>query len=774
VTDSTTVLERLIENIRSRCVPADGHERPAAILWTDPAGEWRGLLELLLGRVEELLVLGRYRPEVRTGPAVWLRCVVDGALEGPRLPRERAPILYLPGVARQQLRAGEDCAEALKPLVELMFRGVLWLQPNGSDWTVSAFLTSPKGLGLEVARDHATSDALLRALPEIALAPIEQLRGKRLHADDFDRMLASDVVRDLLRWMGDPEATRSRLGSNGWGAFCNRCRDELDFDPETGADVVAGERLGQGKAPWAAVWARFAEAPASYSGVASLLRRSRPASHLPFDRERWPDLNDQDEESLRKTLAQLPALTHSEACTAVAQLEKEHGARRSWVWARMGLAPMAQILEPLARLAASVNSSLGGASPGDVAACYLERGWQADAATWESLSLATPADESCVAQAVRHLLQPWLEDSARAFQQAVERVPLPARGAQPCVEAGDDVCILFADGLRFDLGQRLAERLEGLGCRASVGHRWAAIPTVTATAKPAITPVAGDIVGDTLGEDFAPRFEQTQRLATAQHLRAALEQRSYQLLGDGRFDAPLSSPARGWLETGEIDSLGHTLQARLARQIPEELERLAGRILGLLDAGWKAVRIVTDHGWLLLPGGLPKVDLPRHLTASRWARCAVVAGGATPTVGRAPWHWNGSQWFALAPGIACFNKSDEYAHGGLSIQECLTPDILVERVRDDSVAASIKSITWRRLRCLVEAASRGGSVTADLRLDRPTGPSVAASPKALEPDGSVSLVLESEEHETSALVLVLIDEDGRILTHQPTRVGANL
>jgi hypothetical protein len=374
---------------------------------------------------------------------------------------------------------------------------------------------------------------------------------------------------------------------------------------------------------------------------------------------------------------------------------------------------------------------------------------------------------------VRHLLQPWLDDSARALQAAVERVPLPARGAQPVVEAGDDVCIVFVDGLRFDLGQRLAERLEGRGCCASVSHRWAATPTVTATAKPAVTPVAGDIVGDSLGEDFAPRFDRTTRAAGAQSLRTAMEQQGYQLLVPGTFDAPLSHPARGWLETGEIDSLGHKLQARLARQLPEELDRLVGRILGLLDAGWKAVRVVTDHGWLLLPGGLPKVDLPRHLTASRWARCAVVAGGSTPAVGRAPWHWNASQWFATAPGIACFNKSDEYAHGGLSVQECLTPDIWVERAGEAAAAAVIHSITWRRLRCLVEVASRGGPVTADLRLERPSGPSVAASPKAVEPDGSVSLVLASDEHETSSLVLILVDEDGRILTHQPTRVGAD-
>ena len=84
--------------------------------------------------------------------------------------------------------------------------------------------------------------------------------------------------------------------------------------------------------------------------------------------------------------------------------------------------------------------------------------------------------------------------------------------------------------------------------------------------------------------------------------------------------------------------MGHKLKGRLARQIGDELDRLTDRIVGLLDAGWQSVRVVTDHGWLLLPGGLPKVNLPKHLTESRWARCAVIAGESQPDILKAPWH----------------------------------------------------------------------------------------------------------------------------------------
>ena len=769
-----TVLDRLVASVRAKGTPLDGQEHPAAVLWTDPKREWRPLKDLLLDQVTEFLVLGDYKPGRRTGPAVWVRCVVDGAVDEPNLPEDRPPIVYLPGVARQELRAGAECPDRLKPMVELLFRGTLWHHPNGSDWTVNAYLTSRSTLDLDIAGDRATRDALLRALPEVALSPVKQLARRQLAGDDFDRMLAGDVVRDLLRWMGDPDGARTRLGSNEWEAFCSRCRDDLDFDPASEADVVAGELMARGEGPWAALWERFAEAPRSYGDIARLLRRGRPSGGLPFDRDRWPDLNEEDEETVRDRLMAIPTLQHDEACKTIIGLEKRHGERRQWVWARMGSAPMAQVLKPLANLAKAARQALGGTTPDDVAKAYLDRGWQADLGAWETLAVAPYKDEEWIKVTVRHLLQPWLEDSARAFQAAVERAPLPGCGGQPTVEAEDDGCILFVDGLRFDLANRLAESLEGRGLRVDLGHRWAALPTVTGTAKPAVTPVADQVDGDMLDQAFGARLKAGGKPVDASRLRAAIGAKGYQLLRRTASDAPSSHPARGWLETGAFDKFGHDMGARAARQLDQEIKRLAERIKSVLDAGWSAVRVVTDHGWLLLPGGLPKVDLPKHLTESRWARCAVIAGESTPEVTRAPWHWNSRQWFATAPGIACFNKSEEYAHGGLSVQECLIPDMVVTRGKETKATARITSMTWRGLRCFIETAVRGGPVTADLRLNRPNGESVAAKSKPVDTEGAVSLVLADDEHETAALVLVLLDEAGRVLTHRSTRVGVDV
>lgn len=767
------VLDRLVEHLRSRDVAHDGQDRPNAILWTDPKHEWMGLAAALRDRLDEFVILGPYEPHARTGPAIWIRCLVDRTLSEPQLPLDRPPIIYLPGVGRQDLRAGDDCRDDIKPLIELMFHGAMFLQPNGTDWTAFAFLTSPRGLGLDVARDDGTVQALQGALAEVALTPVTQLAGKRLHAEDFDRLLTVDVIRDVLRWMGDPHGTKARLGENGWTAFRNRCRDDLDFDPETTADVVAGDLLGRGEDGWELAWERFTESPGNYPGLVALLRRSRRKGNtLTFDEgDRWPDINDEDEQTLRTELSELKALAPGTLREAIVRLEAEHGRRRTWVWARLGLSPLALALEPLVRLASSTAVVMGGGTPDEAARVYMERGWQADAASWEAIAAAPTGDERLIGDVVRTLLLPWLDDSARAFQAATQKQALPTAASKSTVTAEDDSCLVFVDGLRYDIGRRLAERLEARGCRVNAGHRWAALPTVTPTAKPAATPVADAVSGQELTGNFTPRLTETQKPANAENLREVMRSRGYQVLGDGMFDAPASHPARGWLETAAIDSLGHTLRLGLARQLGDELNRLAERIVGLLDAGWKSVRVVTDHGWLLMPGGLPKVELPRHLTESRWSRCAVITAGATPDAMRAPWHWNPAEWFASAPGVACFKSSEEYTHGGLSLQECLTPDLLVERSAGAILVASIKSITWRGMRCLVEATAKGSGVSADLRLQTPNGQSVSAIAKAVESDGSVSLVLADDEHESASLVLVLISADGQILAQRTTRVG---
>ena len=84
---------------------------PHAVLWTDHDVQWQPIIPQLRRLLPQLLTFGEYQPEQRIGPAIWLRSVVDRALPEVELPDGVTPIVYLPGVSRQDLRAVQECPD---------------------------------------------------------------------------------------------------------------------------------------------------------------------------------------------------------------------------------------------------------------------------------------------------------------------------------------------------------------------------------------------------------------------------------------------------------------------------------------------------------------------------------------------------------------------------------------------------------------------------------------------------------------------------------------
>ena len=398
-----TVIEALAASLEAASAGnPDDAEPPAAVLWTDRDARWRPVVPRLRALLPQLLALGEYDPAERTGPAIWLRCVIDRALEPPGFPPDATPVVYLPGAGRQELGTADACPDHLKPLVELQYRGACWTQRNGRDWTVEAFLTSRDGggLGLDVARDAATRQSMQRALTALAATSVQALRGRRLDAADFDRLFSDDPVRDVLVWLNDPEAIRAGWEAGRWSAFASRCKAELGFDPEKDGGIVAAERLGRREGPWGSVWRRFAEAPALYPGVPELLRKAMPGDRrddLFAEPSSWPQHNERDEAALRRALLNLENEALAAARARVAALEKAHGARRGWVWAKLGQAPLAHALAHLAALAARASNELGGASMAEMAGLYAGGAWETDAAALDSMAAV---QSSADAQAV--------------------------------------------------------------------------------------------------------------------------------------------------------------------------------------------------------------------------------------------------------------------------------------------------------------------------------------------------------------------------------------
>ena len=777
------VVEYLVKTLRDSAIfNPEVQVSPACILWPDKDRQWEAVIPRLQGEMGELLVLGEYSLANRTGPAVWLRCVVAGKISDVALPPGRTPIFYLPGVSRQDLRAIEACPDLLKPLAELQYRGVIWSQSNSKDWTIMAFLKSDQGgSGLDVAQDNDAKSAMLLALYRLLDEEIELLKGKRLDKDYFNTLLTGgDPVRDLLQWLDLGDVFQTTRGENEWKAFVEVCKSQMAFNPKSEGVLAGVSKLADREGPWHAVWERYSEAPKRYPNIPNRIRQCKPPDLGIFDAPAeklsgWPQWNEEQEKVLQSDLLALANLPTHEARKRIIDLETSHAQRRNLVWAELGDSPLALAINQLNLICEVTKLGLTAGSIYDLQTGYANQGWRADNAVLETLAcIDKPVDLEAVTVAIRATYLPWLEDSARYLQKLVDGSNYPGgtnASVKPFV-ANNGECVLFVDGLRFDAARRLAEVLEVRGCKIAEVMNWTALPSVTATGKAAVSPVREQISGADDCDDFEPYVAATgQSLKGGYHLHKLLKDGGWKVLdktdnGDGQGNA--------WCEFGDIDSEGHARGWKLAKHIDPLLAEVAERITALLASGWASVRIVTDHGWLLMPGKLPKIEMATDLTDNKWGRCASIKPGASTDERLYPWFWNSNQQFALADGVSCYRRSEEYTHGGLSLQECLTLELLVTKDKDQArnSMVEITDIAWKGLRCTIGVEGDFDGLSIDIRSQ--TGDpesSLVMSIKKLKDNGTASVVVENEELQGSSASLVLLKSDGEMVIEVKTVIG---
>ncbi|MBF4285777.1 BREX-1 system phosphatase PglZ type B, partial [Vibrio anguillarum] len=123
---------------------------------------------------------------------------------------------------------------------------------------------------------------------------------------------------------------------------------------------------------------------------------------------------------------------------------------------------------------------------------------------------------------------------------------------------------------------------------------------------------------------------------SSHYLKKLLAERGWQYL-DGLETGEPNGYA--WVQTGDLDNLGHKQQLKMPQYIEQVLDDVVARIRGLLDAGWKRIKIVTDHGWLWVPDGLPKGEIHKSLGTNRQRRCAILKSNAQYDGLVVPWFW---------------------------------------------------------------------------------------------------------------------------------------
>jgi hypothetical protein len=759
-----------------------GKEWPAALLWPDPERQWFAAFPELRRRLASqgvaLYTFGDYAPDDGVGPSIWLRCLIE-ASASPSLRGAAAqgalPVILLPGVSWRDLREPLTLAKGLQALVEMQYRGDVFRQRRQArDWTVATFLRdAEQGLGLDVAVDARTDEAARRALPALLDLQLDGWRDRRLTSEDFDGLLVDDKDRDLLRWMADPDSARAAKDAATWIAFRDLIKRDyrLDVD-EKGALQKAIGLLIRRNSAWAKVWNRLADTPQQFRPVCERVREETGRDHADMFGEGDPVTNPHDNALAEKTVVEeleaAARLPNREAAPKILALEERHRFRRDTLWARLGESPLAKALGPLARLAAATELTLPGSDLAALSEAYAEEGWRVDAALIEAIA-AAGTREDLVGRAAGALYRPWADAVARRFRAAYEAAGDAARPNPIAIDLG--TMVLFVDGLRMDVGREVAERLADGGTEVSLEWRLTPVPSVTATAKALVTPVGDSVAGRGKVEAFLPLEASSGKPATLDVLRNAMLARGIQVLDRGAVSPPEKPTSVGYAECGNIDNDGHAMGLRLAGQLQTEVARICEYAQVLKAAGWPRVRIVTDHGWLLMPGGFEPIKLPASTVVAKGCRAAILRDAAAAELHFLPWHWDKTVRIAMPPGAEAFRAGEVYAHGGLSPQECVIPDITTVGAASTMAGAlRISAISWRRLRLTVELTREPEDVTIEVRRKERDPASRVDMTSTIE-GVRARLTVSDEAEEGDPVFVVLIDRHGSVIDARATRVG---
>lgn len=757
---------------------AESSVPPAAVFWPDPDRTWEPVIGILQEAVP-ILVLGAYDAAKAQGPAIWIRAALSApnSIELPSHLAERNDrnpwVVYLPGHGRSSLSDVTSLDPAVSPLIEVALRSNWWPSAYGqAAWTPHSFLGTKNGAGLDIAGDAKTKSALANVLDRLLAEDVDELRRMgRLDASRLHSLVMTDSVRTLLEWLDDPDSTQRNLEGARWKAFIGACHSSYGFDPVKDGALTAGARLGSREGAWAAVWARFADNPRRYSNIPATLDKARPASDLfggtdPHP-DSWPSWNQEQEDELRKSLANLGVQNDLEQIrTTVMALAATHLRREETVWGELGQAPLARATGYLAELAELATAMAPAGDLNSQVAWYAEEGHKVDDLALRAIAAATTAsDRDAVCRALKVIYDPWLDAVARAFQTAA----VAGYDGEVGLDVAAGTCVVFVDALRFDLAQRLAKRLAARD--VSVSSRIAAFPTVTPTGQPAVAPVTTRFGA---GQAF-DAADPEGRSVKGQVFRSALSEAGVQHL-DWKASEIGDVSKIGWTQTNTIDALGHDHGHALVDMLDQQLDLVAERIQNLLDGGWRRVVVVTDHGFVMPASAALKVNLPLAVTegdAARKPRVArLKAGAVKPGFPIVPWTWDSAVEMISAPGAAAFESGTIYEHGGLSPQECVIPVIEVCANESTTGAAHIAGIRWTGQRCRVDFEPAEADVVAEVRRTPGDASSTVGGPKAPSEPGEIKVLIDEEQAtEGTTAYVVLLAADGTVVAQRQTTVG---
>ncbi len=767
-----SIYDKVIEALKQ----AESHNSsvmvsPEVILWPDPERQWAEVIVVLQETIPHLLIYGNYEPDKKQGPSIWLKCMVAKVIPEANWEGAAIPIIYLPGVAKSDLRDVTNAVFNFQPLLEYQYTGVIFTQDNGREWSILAFVENPlNGLGIKVAKDYATKDALKKTLPSIFQDREVLAYRTTIDADYLNNQLFPNIYPTILNWMCKGDSYFENMDASKKEVFNNLCKSQYDFEPDHKNIKAIAEKLGSQKNSWKYVWQLYATAPHKYVEIEDLLSLAKPADLgigvFALPDESWPQINDEKEQALAQSLIKASKQDANKALITLQALEKEHSIRSKWVWYELGKSPLVDALNHLFQMASNVAKTFSTSTIDEIKSYYIKLGYKVDQNMRRALTAVKSEKDKTIVKSIIHIFyQPWLESITNKFQKLVEQDASIFTSQKATIE--NEIFILFVDAFRYELAEEFCDRLSKQKWEVSLQSEWSAIPSLTPTAKVNVSPIATSVSIQSGIAEFRPHLQNGKDLLTPV-FRDALKVAGYTLVTNAN---EITSEGKYWQEIGDIDKKGHEEQADVVKRIEELFGQIKETLNLAFEKGIKRIKIVTDHGWLLLPGGLPKTQLNAGLTETRWGRCALIKDGASTDLLHLPWRWNPSVFIAYAPGINFFKKNEEYAHGGISIHECLVPTLMIQNPNTLKIEAEVKVAKWVNLKCTVQTSDVPDGYLIDIRTKyNDASSSIVLSKSKILKGNSVTLMVD-DSAESQAATIVLMDENERILDKKPTTVG---
>lgn len=743
---------------------------PKVILWTDPLREWEAVIKNIQDSYKALFVLGEYVPEELTGPAIWLKTILSKELSEPKWNEKLVPVIYLPGISKNQLKDITNIGIELQPLVEYVYTGTLFSQTNGKDWTVMSMMQNPDdGLGINIRQDNATKETVVKSLSVFFEMVTDTFSGHIIDADFINTLVFPHTISYILKWMCTGDKFLNEIDRTVRETFLDICKSRYGIELDYKNILDIAQKLGKQQGGWKQVWNFYANSPAKYPEIQSLLEQAQPTDLgfglFKIPDESWPKINEVLENELRKDLDKLAQKDLSEIYSELEKFQNTHSERKNWVWAELGNSPLIFALEYLVKLADIVNTPYPSSNLNELISYYTIKGYLADQYMRKAYAvLRLSKDKKVINKLIQLIYKPWIERITIKFQKLVDDNMHDSKSVKSSNHL--EQFYLFVDAFRYETAKEYTEILLKKGFKVELSHSISAFPSLTATAKVKNSPIVSEVSNESNIKDFAPQFKSGNH-AIIRHFRAELEKKGFIHSVKDRFDPSKSY----WVEIGNIDERGHNEQSSMLRRMDELFNEISEIIDCAIENGIRKIKIVTDHGWLMLPGGLPSEKIIKDLTVARCGRCAIIKDGVKTNLFQLPWEWNPTTYITYAPNITFFRKNEEYAHGGISLQECIIPQLIIEIDEEKIINSKIKSHKWINLRCTVKTLKAPDGYKVDIRTkfnDEKTSIVLSSTQNIFE--NKCSLMVD-DSNINAAAFLVLTDENGKILDKTNTTIG---